>query len=260
MMLPSLPSGLKDIINKGRIVKNRIGESGADVYKVISKDCNYYLKINRNDRWDNLNREKEIYEYLKDKVEVPKVIYYERIEETEYLLISEIKGNILSIEMMKKHPKNIVEVMAKALKALHSLDIKQCMLTSSIEVMLKEAKHRVDRGLVYEGYFEEKYRLKTSQQILEYLIKNKPLNEDLVFIHGDYCFSNVIALDGVFNGFIDIGRGGVGDKYRDIAIALRSIEHNLMNKKLWPHFMECYGEENLDMEKVNYYILLDELF
>lgn len=255
-----LPSGLKDIINEGGLVENKIGESGSKVYKVDFEGEGYYLKINTIDMWGNLKREKEVYEYLKGTIEVPRVIYYERVENIEYLLISEVKGTILSVEAMKAHPKNVVQIMASALKKLHQIPIDNCLLDSSTSALLEEGKYRVDNNLVDIDDFEEQYRDKTPVEILKYLIKNKPLKEEKVFIHGDYCLPNIIALNGEFSGFIDMGNGGIGDKYRDIALALRSIEHNFMDRKLWSYFKECYGEKNLDMDKVDYHILLDELF
>lgn len=255
-----LPYELKKIIGDNKLTENKIGESEAKVYKIESEVENYYLKIKAIDKFYNLKREKEVYEFLNGKISVPKVLYYDKVDNIEYLLISEIKGNILSFESMNNHPKNVVEIMAKALRRLHNISIDNCRLSSTIEDMLNEAKYRVDNGLVDEEAFEENNKGRSAREILNYLLNNKPLNEDLVFIHGDYCFPNVIALNGEFNGLIDMDNGGIGDKYRDIALALRSIEHNFMDRKLWGYFMKYYGEDKIDMGKVSYHILLDELF
>lgn len=255
-----LPNELKKIIGDNKLIKNKIGESEAKVYKIEAEIENYYLKIKTIDKFYNLKREKEVYEFLNGKISVPKVLYYDKVDNIEYLLISEIKGNILSFEAMNNHPKNVVKIMAKALRRLHNISIDNCNLSTTTEDMLNEAKYRVDNGLVDEEDFEEINKGRSAIEILNYLLKNKPLNEELVFIHGDYCFPNVIALNGEFNGLIDMDNAGVGDKYRDIALALRSIEHNFMDRKLWSYFIKCYGEDKIDMGKVDYHILLDELF
>jgi len=57
-----------------------------------------------------------------------------------------------------------------------------------------------------------------------------------------------------------LGRGGVADRYQDIALAVRSIRHNLKSEKFVELFLDAYGLKNVDFSKIDYYILLDELF
>jgi len=67
-------------------------------------------------------------------------------------------------------------------------------------------------------------------------------------------------------GYIDLGRMGVADKWKDIALCYRSLKHNWSGK----YARNVYTEVNPDTlfealgvepnwEKINYYILLDEL-
>ena len=68
-------------------------------------------------------------------------------------------------------------------------------------------------------------------------------------------------------GFIDLGDCGIGDKWRDIALLYRSLKHNFdgtYGGKDYPDFhpdrlFDAMGIEP-DREKLDYYILLDELF
>ena len=69
-------------------------------------------------------------------------------------------------------------------------------------------------------------------------------------------------------GFIDLGKMGPADRWQDIAIAMRSLEHNLSGKyhngipfgSFEPRrFLEELGVEP-DEKKNRYYMLLDELF
>lgn len=57
-----------------------------------------------------------------------------------------------------------------------------------------------------------------------------------------------------------MGRGGVADRYQDIALAVRSIRHNLKSEKFVELFLDAYELKNVDFSKIDYYILLDELF
>ena len=59
-------------------------------------------------------------------------------------------------------------------------------------------------------------------------------------------------------GFVDVGRAGVSDRYRDLALAARSIEYNLGSEYVAP-FFATYGVEP-DPRRTAFYRLLDEFF
>ena len=88
-----------------------------------------------------------------------------------------------------------------------------------------------------------------------------------VMSHGDYCLPYIFVQDGRVSGFIDLGKLGIANKWQDIALCYRSLKHNYeweygskprkdFNKRL---LFEKLGVER-DWEKIQYYILLDELF
>ncbi len=70
------------------------------------------------------------------------------------------------------------------------------------------------------------------------------------------------------SGFIDLGKMGPADRWQDIAIAIRSLDHNFDGrysdgKRIFdfkPQMLLDAIEIELDEEKYKYYILLDELF
>ena len=92
--------------------------------------------------------------------------------------------------------------------------------------------------------------------------------EDIVLTHGDCCLPKILAEDSRINGFIDLGKMGPADRWQDIAIALRSLEHNFSGK--YTAGKACPGYESqmlldelgieMDEERNKYYRLLDELF
>jgi aminoglycoside phosphotransferase len=91
------------------------------------------------------------------------------------------------------------------------------------------------------------------------LLRAKPKEEDLVFTHGDYCFPNIIVDSDEISGFIDLGRSGIGDRYVDLSVIIRSIVLNYNNYDILKLFLEQYGSLNLDYEKLEYYARIDKL-
>lgn len=261
-ILNDLPSELRKIVNEGIWEKDTMGMSDSKVYRIRNTGLggNGYLKIMHHSSSESLSYERNIYNWLENRLPVPKVIYYSKDDTKEILFISEIEGRNGADEKLGLLPEYIAKLMARGLKTVHSLDIKDCPYISTLDNKLAIAHERIVNGEVDEEDFEESYRGKKAEEIYDILIKTKPKDEDLVFTHGDYCLPNIMISNKEISGFIDMGRAGLADKYQDIALALRTLRHNFNDEKLEEIFLSTYGIEEVNLEKVKYYILLDELF
>ena len=83
---------------------------------------------------------------------------------------------------------------------------------------------------------------------------------DLLQTHGDYCLPNIILKEHTVSGYIDVALAGVGDRYQDLALAVRSLAYtNKADTSLVELFFDTYGA-SIDVEKIAYYQLLDEFF
>jgi aminoglycoside phosphotransferase len=121
-------------------------------------------------------------------------------------------------------------------------------------------KYRVQHNRVDESDFDEIRAGRTANDLLAEVMERIPQYEDRVFTHGDYCLPNIIVTqDGHLSGFIDVGRAGTGDRYRDIALACRSIAYN-WGREWIPVFAEAYGLTGIDQKKLAFYQLVDEFF
>jgi aminoglycoside phosphotransferase len=253
-----LPQGLRRLIKGSDFAENTLGCSSAVVLHV--KDKNSYLKIAPYNEIEPLAYEAAVLEWLEGKLPVPKVHYYERWQDKEYLLISEIPGIDCSSEVHRAVPEAMVRSLAEGLQLMHSLDITGCPFDQTIQVKLEKARLNIERGLVDAENLEDEYLGQDPRELYGLVLATKPTVEDLVFTHGDYCFPNVIVHDGKLSGFIDLGRAGVSDRYQDLALAVRSFRHNSYSEKWVEFFLEVYGVERLDQAKIDFFILLDEFF
>ena len=174
-------------------------------------------------------------------------------------------------KMNMQTPERVIEALAGGLKALWKVDISDCPYSSRLEDCLKLAAYNIKHNLVDVDDFNEdtlgENGFKNVEELYAFLMNNKPA-EDLVFSHGDYCLPNVFIDGNKAVGFLDLGKAGVADRWKDISLAVRSIKYNICDLyglryneylKLKNRFYSLLGIEE-DKEKLRYYILLDELF
>lgn len=258
------PEKILKYIDGKDFVTDNIGMSDSSV--LIFDDM--VLKIQQENSFNK--NEHLMMKWLKNKVSVPEIICNIIENGNNYLLMSKIAGKMSCDDEFLKNPKQLVFVLADAIKNLWSVDISSCPVKNDLSTALKTAEYRVEHGLVDVEDAEPetfgKGGFKDPQDLLGWLYDNRP-EEDFVLSHGDFCLPNVFINDGEFSGFVDIGRMGVADRYQDIALCYRSLKHNFSGKfggKIYGGFDEKMFFDALgiepDFDKIRYYILLDELF
>lgn len=163
-----------------------------------------------------------------------------------------------------------IKLLAEGLRRLWSVDISSCLYTNSTDNKLKNVEMNVRNNLCnMEDAEPGTYGANgfdNPAQLLQWLKDNKAI-EEFVFSHRDYCLPNIFVKENRINGFIDLGRSGVADKYQDIALCYRSLQHNFVGVyggKRYGNFNAIILFDELeiipDWDKIKYYILLDELF
>jgi len=144
------------------------------------------------------------------------------------------------------------------MRRFHALPVAECPFDHRLDALIEEARQRTRAGLVDETQFDDVRLGRTARDLLDELEQTRPASEDLVVAHGDYCLPNVMIARGRISGFVDLGRAGVSDRHRDLALAARSLIYN--HSADWvPLLFEEYGLEP-DPQKLEFYQLLDEFF
>lgn len=236
--------------------KDLIGCSNASIYCYSNSDSIMYLKVERIN--PEFEHEQKVIHWLKDKLPVPHIIAQCRQDGYDYLLMPKAIGEMACSSKYLNTPEQLVSLLAKGINKLQDVDITDCPFEYTLQYKLDNAKKRIDNNEVDMSDWEENTLFKTPQELYDYLVENQP-KEELVFSHGDYCLPNVFFHEGNVTGFIDLGRAGIADKWQDIALCVRSLEHNL-NSKEYGDLLFKYLEIEPDYKKIEYYILLDELF
>ena len=259
-----LPDKIEKIIEGKPYTIDDIGMSGNQV--LIFEDM--VLKIEAD--VDAATAQMELLQWLEGKLPVPKVIAHEVADGKSYFLMSKVEGVMSCDEYYLENPHVLLEALASGLKQLWNVDISECTQSRSLDIVLAEARKRVENNLVDVDNVEPETfgenGFKNPEALLEWLETHQP-EPELVFSHGDFCLPNIFLKDGKVAGFIDMGRAGVADKWCDIALCYRSLKHNFdgtyggnVYEDFDPNLLfEKLGLEP-DWEKLRYYIMLDELF
>jgi aminoglycoside phosphotransferase len=120
----SIPQNLKKYLdslwNNYFITPLSAGETDAQLFSIkVENNVSYILKYQKSSlKNDYLN-----YTWLKGKVAVPQVLFYEQFNDYQAICMTALKGFPLSRYIGKVEDSEIVRHYAKALKHLHSLAV-----------------------------------------------------------------------------------------------------------------------------------------
>lgn len=256
---PSAPTQIQKALHKMLLTEVHIGCSDTHVYRASDGERNVYLKTQSVSGFYSFAHNVEILGWLRGRLPVPEVLEFARDADNEYLVLSEVAG-MNCVEALEVFPPGrVVELLAEGLRMVHAVEIAACPFDERLAAKLRKGRENVLHNLVYEDYFDEERQGMTGGQVLERLKNHAPAEDGLVFNHGDYCLPNIMIQGGTVSGFIDLDRAGVSDRYNDLAIASRSIMQNI-GTEFEPLFFQHYGIDKVDLEKIGYYRMMDELF
>lgn len=225
------------------------------------------LKIAKSDS----DKERKILTWLDGKLPAPRLIAFEQQDGFNYLLMSKIPGEMACSEKNMQNPAPAVKALADGLKALWAVNPTSCPTNNTLEITLANARHNLENGLIDPKEIDEDrifaHGFSGMDDLFVFMDKNRP-NEEIVFSHNDYCLPNVFLENGKFCGLVDLGDAGIGDKWMDIALCVRSLEYNLV--KLSKYSRSDYARYKAmlfdelgfaeDEDIIKYYILLDNFF
>jgi len=247
---------IEEFINDCVLEEINIGCSDSQVIKIIKNNSIYFLKIAR---LGLLTSEYEKLKWLDNKLDVPKVILYDKDDVTEFLITESIIGEMVCSDKYIKDPMLGLNIIAQAFNKILEVDINDCPFDVSIDYKLKLVENNVKNKLIDISQLSESTLNKfgSLENILDFLKTNK-FYEEKCFSHGDTSLPNIFALDNKFSGFIDVGECGIADKWFDLAICEKSIKRNYGEE----YISKFYEELNIipNREKIDYYLLMMELY
>lgn len=154
---------------------------------------------------------------------------------------------------------DVVASLARGLRQLHAVAIGDCPFDESVAVRLARARETIVQGGIDGAHFADRNRGRSPQAIYEQLVANPLQAEDIVLVHGDAKFANMLIDANGNVGFIDCGHAGRGDRYLDLEAVTSDVDEHFgaaWNEK----FARGYGEAEFDAAKLRFFSDLYELF
>ncbi len=252
-----LPDDLAMLMAGRAVTRDVIGCSQAGVFRLDGDGGPLWLKAGP--EGGGLGHERQALVWLSGKLNVPQVLHWSSRGGFEFLLMSDMPGEIACASAALDAPLATIRLLAEGLKQLWAVDLASCPLDNRLGRKLEKAQRCIDLGLVDTSDWEPDTMHGSPEALLDWLIAHRPASEELCFTHGDYCLPNIFLKDGAVSGFIDMGNAGLADRWQDIALCVRSLHHNFHTDDYDGYLFYCLGIKP-DWEKIRYYILLDELF
>ncbi len=193
-----LPPALRRVLPAARWERVTDGESGAGVWR----STRFVVKVQPRTLYpaSTLLQERERLRWFAGRLPVPQVVAYEDDGAQEYLAMTRLPGIPMSHPDAALHPERMVNLLARALRELHALPVRECPFNMSLGARLKLARERVAAGAVDESDFDEERQGHSAVSVFNRLARTRPAQEDLVVTHGDACLPNFIVQGGVRGG------------------------------------------------------------
>lgn len=257
-----LPPNISAELAGYKWVRNSVGQSGGAVYRLYGKAGapGLFLKHGEGELADDISDEMARLRWLGNHVPMPTVVHFVRTSKEAWLLMTEVPG-ATAYQLMVSCPDRrtaIVDAIAMFLRRIHAIPVGDCPFTSNPEYRLLRARARIDANLVNEDDFDEDREGWSAEQVWQEMQGLLPMVPDPVVTHGDFSLDNLLIHDGEVAGCIDAGRVGIADRYQDLAIAWNCLGE--FEASLQERFLAQYGVRDLDLEKLQFHLMLDELF
>ena len=259
-VLSVLPAEWQAKMAEKGLVPVTSGMSGAYVFRILDPQSgDRYLKVGIGTNADQLRREGARTKWLASEgLRVPEVVMQFDGANLFAMTMAALDGQS-SVFTSPDNWRPVVGAIAHAFAAMHSLPTNACPFDESLNVRLARARELIRRGEIDAAQFHTRNAGITPEGLYRRLEAGIPAQEDCVVTHGDATLSNLIFGNDGKIGFVDCGNCGKSDRYVDLAPLFGELADQF-GPQARDMFLETYGRLHWDMQKVEFYSDLYELF
>lgn len=198
-------------------------------------------------------------------VPVPEVLGSGVDQGSSWLAMRALPGRPASDQWPAQERDHVVDLLAHAARELHATSWDEATFDRSLSSVLVEVRERVASGLVDRSWAIAGKEGPPAAVVLEELesLAGELGDGALVISHGDFCLPNVLIDETGTAGFVDVGRAGLADPHSDLADITRSLRSH-MNPQFGEasarRFLDAYGRDGIDPERLRLHDLLESFF
>ena len=240
IFLSEYPEVIIKFLSGAKIYDSSSSPSARVIY--ADKDEGYFIKSAAK---GELNDENVMTNYFCKKGLSSTVIAYIS-KDKDYLVTKKIVGEDCISETYLQNPVKLCDILAESLSNLHNIDFYDCPIKNHSEKYIARAIKNYESG----NYDKTLFSANSAQSAISFITRYSSALNNEALIHGDYCLPNIILNNWKLSGYIDLGYAGVGDRHIDIYWALWSLRYNLKTDKYSKRFLDAYGREFIDNDKL----------
>jgi aminoglycoside 3'-phosphotransferase II len=262
-LLAALPQSWRRILGGFSFQSVKHGMSDAQIFRLRGERASFasetlYLKAAPSDALAEFRSEIERTRWLSARsVRVPAIL--DVFDDGQF-------GVALMTALPGSHPHqaaqptaDIVAHLARGLRALHALAAGDCPFDETTAARLARARAMIGQDHIDPEEFDERNLGRSPLEIYRQLIADAlRIEDDIVLVHGDATFDNLLINGDGNVGFIDCGHAGRGDRYLDLEAVTSDIEEHFGSQWIEP-FARSYGV-TLDSTTLRFFDDLYELF
>jgi len=233
--------------------------NGVTTWRLDHGGLVHYLKMGWHGWWPGLGAEADRMRWAGRHLPVPRVLSAGRDAEMEWLLTTAVPGRNALDDQLRSRPEILVPLLSTGLRRFHDdTPVSDCPFDFTVSTALAGLRERLEKGMIVPGRsLDAMHGRVTLDSALEVLEFTRPVEQDLVVCHGDYCPPNVLLANGEITGFVDLGDLGVADRWWDVAIGAWSVSANFGAE--WEEtFFRSYAIVP-DTARIAFYRLLHDL-
>ena len=208
----------------------------------LDKEDGFYLK---SAPAGSLDTEAQQTRYFHQKGLGPEVLEYISLDR-DWLLTRRVSGEDCIHRQYLEDPARLSVLLGELLRKLHESDPQGCPLRDHTGQYLNTVRKNYAAGLFdSSGSY---HNCTDREEAIAIVREFAPQLKRDTLLHGDYCLPNIMLDGWRFSGFIDVGRGGIGDRHVDLYWGAWSLLFNLKDDRWCSRFLDAYGRELIQPE------------
>lgn len=211
----------------------------------IDRDGGYFLKTAPK---GTLAQEAAMTRFFHGKGLGPEVLGY-CSPDADWLLTRRIPGEDCLHQQYLSDPKRLCDTVAELLRTLHDIPAGDCPVNRT-ETILAAAREHYRTGHYDKSLFPDNWGYTSAEEAWKVVEEKAQYLRSDTLLHGDYCLPNILLQDWKFSGFIDLGAAGLGDRHIDLFWGVWSLSFNLKTDAYRARFLDAYGRDKAEEEKL----------